>query len=284
MSGARGCGAPPARCACPADRRWRGTTRLSRPRRVRPEARRTSRNAHAPHSLTLGRRCNGGVHMRRSARCVRAHGRGLRRSRSPCASSARLAAPITQHYAQHRDGAAAVALAPSSDDPRASRLGACAGRTRSTTTSCRRKPFWAVLPIGSDSHDPHRNAHAHASGGGRPGAIQLRTSLHPAWAAQRAQPNEHTAHQAERPAHRPARAALCYSYVRGPGRTHSGQKMRSRPFLCANRRLVSVLSSCPLEVARRRRIRALRPTSMRSRPSRGRMRRPGASCAATKDA
>ena len=60
--------------------------------------------------------------------------------------------------------------------------------------------------------------------------------------------------------------------------------MGSRPFLCAHRRLVSLISSRPLEEARRRRIRALRPTSMRSRPLRGRMRRPGASCAATKDA
>jgi hypothetical protein len=39
--------------------------------------------------------------------------------------------------------------------------------------------------IGSDSHDPHGNAHALATRGGRPGAIQLRTSLHPAWAAER---------------------------------------------------------------------------------------------------
>jgi hypothetical protein len=61
-------------------------------------------------------------------------------------------------------------------------------RSHSTTQSigqrCRGRPRTsddtAVLPIGSDSHDPQRNAHAHASGGGRPGAIQLRTSLHPA--------------------------------------------------------------------------------------------------------
>jgi hypothetical protein len=158
------------------------------------EARLTSRNAHAPHPRTLGRGCNaraphprtlgrgcnGGVHIRRSARCVRAHGRGLRRSRGRARARRRLglAAPITQHYAQHRT------VLPRSLShqyrTRASRLGARARRTRSTTMGCRRKPFRAVPPIGSDSHDPHGSAHAHASVGGCPGAIQLRTSLHPA--------------------------------------------------------------------------------------------------------
>ena len=58
--------------------------------------------------------------------------------------------------------------------------------------------------------------------------------------------------------------------------------MGSRPVLCAHNRLASVVSLCPLEVARKRRIRAIRPTSMRSQDLRGRMRRPGASCTATK--
>ena len=58
--------------------------------------------------------------------------------------------------------------------------------------------------------------------------------------------------------------------------------MGSRPVLCAHSRLVSVISLCPLEVARKRRIRVIRPTSMRSRDVRGRMRRPGASCTAAK--
>jgi hypothetical protein len=106
-------------------------------------------------STTLGRRCN----------CRRRALRACRRPRvapqprpSPCASSARLAAPFTQHYAERRT---VLPTSPSHQyRPRASRLGARARRTRSTTTSCRRTPFRAVLPIGSDSHDPNRNAHA----------------------------------------------------------------------------------------------------------------------------
>ena len=99
----------------------------------------------------------------------------------------------------------------------------------------------------------------------------------------RGQRNEHTAYQAERSAHRLAGAALLLqSGARTRTRTYRRNTMGSRPFLRAHSSLVSVISLCPLEVARKRRIRVLRPTSMRSRDVRGRMRRPGASCTTAK--
>ena len=95
--------------------------------------------------------------------------------------------------------------------------------------------------------------------------------------------NEHTAFQAERSAHRPAGAALLLqSGARTWARTYRRNTTGSRPFLRAHSSLVSVISLCPLEVAQKRRIRGIRPTSMRSRDVRGRMRRPDASCTAAK--
>ena len=159
---------------------------------------------------------------------------------------------------------------------RASRLGACARRTRAITTSCRRKPVWAVLPIRSDSHDPHRNAracHRRRSSGRNPAAHI---------AASRMGSCANMQHTRLSGPHMAGRGrSVVQSRARTRTRTCRRHTMGSRPFLCAHRRLVSVISSCPLEVARKRRIRALRPTSMRSRHEGGRMRRPGTSCAAT---
>ena len=176
-----------------------------------------SNRARACTSRTLGRRCNGGVHMRRRARCVRAHGRGLRRSRSRDRAHRWLGLQRRSHSTTQSIGRCCRGRSRTSDEPAlpgSAHAHGALGVPRRAAGGSRSGPF--------SRSDPIRTipivTHAHASGGGRPGAIQLRTSLHPAWAAERAQPNEHTAHQAERPAHRPARAALCYSHVRGPGR------------------------------------------------------------------
>ena len=75
--------------------------------------------------------------------------------------------------------------------------------------------------------------------------------------------------------------SVLQSGARTWARTYRRNTMGSRPFLRAHSSLVSVISLCPLEVARKRRIRVIRPTSMRSQDLRGRMRRPGASCTAT---
>ena len=122
--------------------------------------------------------------------------------------------------------------------------------------------------------------HAHATGGGCPGEIQqLRAAhMHSAWAAQQTYsfPGRAVRTSAGR-----GRSVL-QSGARTWARTYRRNTTGSRPFLRAHSSLVSVISLCPLEVARKRRIRVIRPTSMRSRDVRGRMRRPDASCAAAK--
>ena len=122
--------------------------------------------------------------------------------------------------------------------------------------------------------------HTHATCGGFPGEIQqLRAAhMHSAWAAQQtfSFPGRAVRTSAGR-----GRSVL-QSGARTWARTYRRNTTGSRPFLRAHSSLVSVISLCPLEVARKRRIRAIRPTSMRSQDLRGRMRRPGASCSAAK--
>ncbi len=152
-------------------------------------------------SSTLGRRCNGGVHARLSAFCVHANGRGLHRSRSRAHARRWLGLQRRSHSTTRAStGAAAVALALVTN-PRF-QLGTCAWRTRSTTTSCRRKPFWAVS-------DPIRTIPMVTHTRLPPAAVVRAQSSCAHRCILHGQQNENTADQAERSAHRPAAAALC---------------------------------------------------------------------------
>ena len=124
---------------------------------------------------------------------------------------------------------------------------------------CKRRPFWAVIAIGLARSPWYRTRMPPAAVvRARSSSCGLRTCI------PRGQLNKHAAFQAERSAHRPAGAALLLqSGARTWARTYRRNTTGSRPFLRAHSSLVSVISLCPLEVARKRRIRAIRPTQRR---------------------
>jgi hypothetical protein len=98
-----------------------------------------------------------------------------------------------------------------------------------------------------------------------------------------AQLSQYTAYQAEGP-HIGWQGPLCATVTCDDPGAHLPSEYDGfeASSLCAQQTSISDQLICPLEVARKRRIRAIRPTFMRSRDLRGRMRRLGASCTATK--
>ncbi len=152
--------------------------RLSCPQRMRPEARRTSRNAHAPHPRSDVDAMAGCTSAVARAACMH--------TAAGCAAAAAEPVRIVGSALQRRLHSTTQSIGrccrsrPRTGDepalPGSALAHGALGVPRRAAGGRRSGPF--------SRSDPTRTipnvTHAHATGGGRPGAIQLRTSLHSA--------------------------------------------------------------------------------------------------------